>query len=107
MGFGDFEGQEDTVDVVFNRDMLMNESEIITNCQNSQGIISDETIIAMHPWVDDPQLEMERLKKQKEREQEEMLSQYNPFGNQQNQNDNQAQNGNPNMGDQGGGVDEE
>ena len=57
----------------------MNESDIIDNCQKSQGIISDETIISMHPWVDDPQLEMERLKKQKEEAQKEMLAQYDPL----------------------------
>ena len=109
MGLGDFEGQEDTVNVVFNRDMLMNESEIIDNCAKSQGIISDETIIAMHPWVDDPQLEMERLKKRKEREQEEILSQYNPFGNQPQMNnaDDESDNkGDQNNGNQGGDVNE-
>ena len=39
-GMGDFEGQEDGVDVIFNRDMLMNESEIIDNCTKSQGLTS-------------------------------------------------------------------
>ena len=76
-GQGDFEGNE--VDIVFNRDMLMNESEIIDNCTKSQGLLSDETIIANHPWVDDPQLELERLKKQKEEAQKEFENQYNPF----------------------------
>lgn len=79
-GQGDFEGQEKGVSIVFNRDMLMNESEIITNCQNSQGIISDETIISMHPWVNDPQAELERLENQKKKEQEELAAQYDPFG---------------------------
>lgn len=64
MGFGDFEGEE--VDIIFNRDILISESEIIKNCQDSVGLLSDETIVAMHPWVDDPQLEMERLEKQKQ-----------------------------------------
>lgn len=109
-GQGDFEGEEDGVDVVFNRDMLMNESDIIDNCQKSQGIISDETIISMHPWVDDPQLEMERLKKQKEEAQKEMLAQYDPFGT-QNQNgdgadDDHDNKGDPSQGSQGGEVDE-
>lgn len=109
-GMGDFEGQEDGVDVIFNRDMLMNESDIIDNCQKSQGIISDETIISMHPWVDDPQLEMERLKKQKEEAQKEMLAQYDPFGT-QNQNgdgadDDPDNKGDPSQGSQGGEVDE-
>lgn len=77
-GHGDFEGQE--VTVIFNRDILINESEAIDNCQKSVGILSDETIISMHPWVDDPQKEMERLEKQKQKEQEEVEKQYDPFG---------------------------
>lgn len=60
----------------------MNESEIIDNCTKSQGLISDETIIANHPWVNDSQVEMECLKKQKEEAQKEMLAQYDPFGTQ-------------------------
>lgn len=107
-GQGDHEGEE--VDIIFNRDMLMNESDIIDNCQKSQGIISDETIISMHPWVDDPQLEMERLKKQKEEAQKEMLAQYDPFST-QNQNgdgadDDPDNKGDPSQGSQGGEVDE-
>lgn len=64
--------------------ILINESEAIANCSASVGILSDETIIGMHPWVDDPQQELERLKKQKEEEQAEFERQqgYNPFGQQ-------------------------
>lgn len=104
-GMGDFEGQEDDVDIIFNRDMLMNESEIIDNCTKSQGLISDETIIANHPWVDDPQAEMERLKKQKEEAQAEMLAQYDPFGTQKQDDgadDDPDNKGDPSKGSQGG-----
>ena len=78
-GQGNYEGEE--VHIIFNRDILINENEAIANCQASVGILSDETIISMHPWVDDPQLELERLKKQKEEEQAEFERQqgYNPF----------------------------
>lgn len=76
-GQGDFEGEN--VEIIFNRDMLMNEGEIIDNCQKSAGIISDETIISMHPWVDDPKTEIERMEKQKQKEQEEIEKQYEPF----------------------------
>ena len=76
-GMGDFENEE--VNIIFNRDMLISEGEIIDNCQKSVGLLSDETIIAQHPWVDDPIAEMERLKKQKEEE----VEQYgNAFGQQ-------------------------
>jgi len=71
VGYGDFENEE--VKVIFDRDMLMNESEIIENCQKSEGILSDETIVANHPWVDNPQKELERVKQQKEEE----INQYN------------------------------
>lgn len=44
------------------------------------GILSDETIVTQHPWVDDPAAELERLKKQKEEQQQEFEAQnYNPF----------------------------
>lgn len=64
IGKGDF--ANDNMTVIFNRDMLINETEAISNCLNSAGVISDETIVSMHPWVNNPAQEMERLKKQKE-----------------------------------------
>ena len=78
VGLGDFEDEE--VDIIFDRDMLMNEGEVITQCQTSVGILSDETIVANHPWVDDPAKEMERLKKQKEEAMNEMYQgAFNPM----------------------------
>ena len=63
---GDFEGED--LEVIFNRDIMVNESDVITNVKNSVGIISDETLVAQHPWVDNPAEELKRLKKQKEEE---------------------------------------
>lgn len=60
MGLGDFEGEE--VTVIFNRDMLISESEVIDNISKSVGVLSDETLVANHPWVDDPHAELERKK---------------------------------------------
>lgn len=65
-GLGDFENEE--VTVIFNRDVLINEAEVIENIGKSAGILSDETLVANHPWVDDVQEEMERRKKQREEE---------------------------------------
>lgn len=76
-GQGDFENED--VTIIFNRDILINESEAIANCQASVGILSNETIIGQHPWVDDPQLELQRLEAEKKKAQEELESQYNPF----------------------------
>lgn len=65
-GAGDFEGED--VEIIFNRDIMINESAVINDIKNSVGILSDETLIAQHPWVDDPEDELKRMKKQKEAE---------------------------------------
>lgn len=62
IGAGDFSGED--INIVFNRDVLINESEAIQNCAKSVGILSDETIVEQHPWIDDPDAELKRLKKQ-------------------------------------------
>lgn len=46
--------------------MLINETEAISNCKASVGILSDETIVKMHPWVSDPEQELQRIKDEKE-----------------------------------------
>lgn len=58
-GLGDF--TDTPVQIVFNRDMLMNESETVENCVKSQGILSKTTLIEQHPWVNDVELELSRL----------------------------------------------
>lgn len=60
---------EDTFfQIIFNTDMITNESESITNCTNSVGIVSTETILGHHPFVVDVEKELEKLKKEKEEE---------------------------------------
>lgn len=61
-GKGDFETE--TVRFIFNRDILINESESITNCKNSVGVLSDETIVGQHPWVNDSVEELKRIKEE-------------------------------------------
>lgn len=68
-GKGDFEAEK--ADVIFNRDTMVNESEVIENCRNSVGIISNETIVKNHSWVDDPTAELERIKKEQEEQMQE------------------------------------
>lgn len=72
-GGGNYEGED--VNIIFNRDILISESEVIENCAKSVGILSDETIISQHPWVDDVELELKRLEEQKKKNMEE----YAPF----------------------------
>ncbi|EHQ92155.1 phage portal protein [Desulfosporosinus youngiae] len=71
---------EETVDFILNRDILMNETDTITNAKNSVGIISDETVISNHPWVTDAKDELKRVKE----EREESLSDYPGLGGENN-----------------------
>ncbi len=76
-GEGNFE--DETVTVIFNRDMIFNESEAIENCSKSVGILSDETIVGQHPWTANVEKELNRLRKEKD----EAAADYNNvFGNQ-------------------------
>ncbi|MFL2104143.1 phage portal protein [Desemzia sp. FAM 23991] len=52
---------EEIVDVVFNRDMMLNESEIITNIRNSTGVISRKSQVKNHPWIDNVDEEMQLI----------------------------------------------
>lgn len=60
---------DENVDFIFNRDIIINESEVIDNADKSTGRISNETIVANHPWVTDPQEELKRIKKERIEEQ--------------------------------------
>lgn len=62
-GLGDFTNED--VNVIFNRDILINESESIDNCLKSVGVLSDETIVSQHPWTVDVKKELARLKSEK------------------------------------------
>lgn len=72
VGAGDFEN--DDLEIIFNRDLPMVESEVIANIKMSVGLLSDETLIAQHPWVDDPKAELKRVREQKQRELEEVYA---------------------------------
>ena len=53
-----------TIQVTFRKTMITNDRENVEIAKNSKGIISDETIVANHPWVEDVAEELNRLEKQ-------------------------------------------
>lgn len=55
------------VDFIFNRDVMFNESQVIADIKNSMGILSEETLIANHPYVTDVQAEMDRKAEEERR----------------------------------------
>ena len=68
-GMGDFTNED--IDVIFNRDMMVNESQIIADINNSVDL-SKKTRVAMHPWIEDVDAELEQIKS----EQDELMEQY-------------------------------
>ena len=51
----------DSVGQVWTRTAIRNDSELAEIAVQSRGIISDETILRRHPWVEDPVQEAEKL----------------------------------------------
>lgn len=56
------------IEIIFNRNMKINEAEVIDNCIKSKSTISGKTILAHHPYVTDVEEEMAELEKQAEKE---------------------------------------
>lgn len=52
------------IKIVFNRDIAVNQSQAIIDCANSKGLISNRTIIANHPWVEDVDAEIDQIEKE-------------------------------------------
>ena len=78
-GAGDYSGVD--VEIIFNRGMLISESDIINNVRNSVGILSNETLVAQHPWVDDAAAELQRVEEEKQKafeEYKDAFSEQNP-----------------------------
>lgn len=71
-GIGDF--SKEKVDVIFNADVLINESEVIDNL-NKSADLSLETRVKMHPYIKDAEEELKRIKK----EREEAMQQQDPY----------------------------
>ena len=69
------------VKITYNKSLLINDLELSQIAASSMGIISQETIVAHHPWVEDAQAELTRL--QSEQESKVDLSRYLQEGDEQ------------------------
>jgi SPP1 family phage portal protein len=59
-GNGDFSNE--SVEFIFNRSIVINENDAISNVKNSMGIVSEQTLLAHHPFVNDTSAELEQIK---------------------------------------------
>lgn len=64
-GMGDFTNED--VEVIFNRDMMVNESQIITDINNSAAILSKKTLISQHPYIDDVEKELQQIQEEEQK----------------------------------------
>jgi hypothetical protein len=64
-GKGDYRAVE--YDVTFNRSVLMNMGEMIDHCAKSVGLISNETILKNHPFVENVDEELKLLEDEKKK----------------------------------------
>lgn len=71
-GQGDYSHED--IRIIFNRNVLMNNAELIDQCQKSEGQISRKTILSKHPFVEDVDAELEQLKKEQQEVQEDLYS---------------------------------
>lgn len=63
-GQGDFFNEE--VKIIFNRDMLMNEAEIMATLISAGVKISNKTLLSQVPFIDDADAELEQIKQESE-----------------------------------------
>lgn len=63
------------ISMIFNRDIAINETDAITNCKNSVGVISKKTIVSNHPWVNDVDEELNQIEDDNKAAEDDMLKQ--------------------------------
>ena len=76
VSIGEADYSEEKVEFIFDRNIMINEGDAIQNCMTSKGVISDETIMAHHPWV----VDLAKEKRQVENEHQEELVEMTAFG---------------------------
>ncbi|MDO4267444.1 MAG: phage portal protein [Eubacteriales bacterium] len=62
--------KEDSIVQTWTRTSVRNDQELSQIASQSKGVISDETIVRNHPWVDDPEKELQQLEEQEDAQME-------------------------------------
>ena len=70
----------DQIQQTWTRTSVTNDSELADIAQKSVGVISKRTIVKNHPWVEDPDDELDRIEEEEGQESERMGSYMNAFG---------------------------
>ena len=73
--------KEDTITQTWTRTSVRNEQELAQIASQSKGVISDETIVRNHPWVENPEKELEQLQEQEEEQMQKAEGYQDAFSN--------------------------
>ena len=73
---GNFEGE--AVEIIFNRDMMVNESQVIADINNSVGLLSQKTCVAMHPYTSNVEEELKQIELEKQASTEDYENAFTP-----------------------------
>ena len=83
MNFGRVDCEAVELDITFNRNILVNETELIDNCMKSVGFLPTKLILQKHPWVDDVEEAMKLLEEEEQKKMEQMDPYQQEFGKEQ------------------------
>ncbi len=56
---------KDTIEIIFNKDVLINESQVVGDIVNSVGLLSNQTLVEQHPYIHDVTKELERIEEER------------------------------------------
>lgn len=71
--------KDDTIIQTWTRTSVRNDQETAQIASQSKGIVSDKTIVRNHPWVEDPEKEMQQLQEQEAEAQEKVETYQDAF----------------------------
>lgn len=72
--------KDDAIIQTWTRTSVRNDQELASIASQSKGVISDETIVKNHPWVEDAEKEMQQLEEQEKEELEKAGEYQDAFG---------------------------
>lgn len=73
---GNGEHSAKSINIIWATEIITNDSEVIQNLMNSADLLSLESRVSQHPYVDDPDEEMKRIKKEKKESENEIPGEY-------------------------------
>lgn len=66
----DISEENNSIEILFNKDVLINESQVIDDITKSVGVISNRTLVEKHPYTNNIKEEIERLDAEQEKNEE-------------------------------------